>query len=84
MSRGMNFTKQGIKDRMRRQGFEEAQPRALHYPPQQPAERARAEQLEAYLRDEPCGERDVEHLLNTPARRKRDAWLRAVLDADRD
>lgn len=84
MRRGINFTRERQKDRMRRQGFEEANPKALFHRPQQAAELARAAKLEAYLRAEPRGERDIEKLLDTPARRERDDWLRGVLDACED
>jgi len=84
VTRRRDFNTINARSRMHRQGFEEANPKATHYPAMHGKEVARAEHLEAYLRISPKGERDLEPLLDTPERKERDTWLREVLDACED
>lgn len=80
----MNHEKRNQTERMRRKGYEQATPKATYFPASSPLQRAANERLEAFLRYSPRGERDVDALLNTPERRKREKWLRDVLNACED
>jgi hypothetical protein len=80
------WEKAAERRRMRLNGTEEAEPKAVHYKPMHAAEAERAAKLRHYLETSPKGERDVEPLLDAmqAARAKREAWLREVLNACED
>ena len=83
MSRTLNFEGSNRSERMRRQGYEELNPKAVHFEPTRAVEAERAKRLRRYLETSPSGERDVSKDLDR-LERQRGTWLRDVLDACED
>lgn len=79
----INFAKANVSDRMRRQGYEQAEPKATHFPATTLEQQAANARLAAYLRYSPSGERDVSKELDR-LERQRGTWLREVLNCCED
>lgn len=79
----MNHERRNQSARMRRQGYEQAEPKATYYPASSPMQEAANARLEAFLRYSPSGERDVSKELDR-LERQRGTWLREVLNCCQD
>lgn len=80
MGRTINYEGRNRSERMRRQGYEEANPKAVHFEPTRAVEAERAKRLRLYLETSPSGERDVTKILDRKEK-ERGTWLRDVLSA---
>ena len=83
MSRQINYARLSQSQRMARQGYEQAEPKAVCFPGYTPEQKEANVRLEAYLRYSPSGERDVTKELDR-LERQRGTWLREVLDCCED
>lgn len=79
MTRQINFERLNQSQRMARQGYEQAEPKATYFPASSSLQKAANARLEAFLRYSPSGERDVSKELDR-LEKQRGTWLRAVLD----